>query len=110
MHIPDLFAVFFPVSADELGREQHSDLSLAELFDGDVPNVARGYFVQDGMLLRKWFPHGDDFVGDPVVQVVVPTKFQKTVLEVAHDHSGHSGVRKTYDSILRYFFLASYKT
>lgn len=26
------------------------------------------------------------------------------MLEVAHDHSGHSGVRKPYDCILRYFF------
>lgn len=56
--IPDLSAVFFPVSADVLGGEQRSDLSLAELFDSavqddDVSNVARGYFVQDGMLLRK---------------------------------------------------------
>ncbi len=107
--IPDLSAVFFPVSADVLGGEQRSDLSLAELFDiavqdDDVSNVARGYFVQDGMLLRKWVPHGDDIVGDPVFEVVVPTKFRKTVLEVAHDHSGHSGVRKPYDHILRYFF------
>ncbi len=76
--------------------------------DYDVYNVAQSYFVQGGMLLRKWDPHGVDFVGDPVIQVVVPTKFRKTVLEVTHDHSGHSGVRNTYDRILRYF-LASHK-
>ncbi len=55
-------------------------------------------------MLRKWSPHGEDFVGDPVVQVVVPTKFRSVVLEVAHEKSGHPGVKKTYDRVLRYFF------
>ncbi|RXN14858.1 hypothetical protein ROHU_002906 [Labeo rohita] len=48
---------------EELRREQILDSSLAELFtfalsDSDVPDVARAYFVQDGLLLRKWSPHG----------------------------------------------------
>lgn len=73
--IPDLSDLSFPFSTDELSKEQHSDSSLAELFtlalsDSDVPDVARAYFVQDGLLLRKWSPHGEDFVGDPIVQVV----------------------------------------
>lgn len=109
LSMPDLSAVSFPVSAEEMGEEQRSDLSLAELFnsavrDDHVSNIARGYFIQDGMLLRKWVPHGDDFVGYPIIQVVVPTKFRMALLEVAHDLSGHSGVRKTYDRVLRYFF------
>ncbi|MCI4378233.1 hypothetical protein PGIGA_G00213480 [Pangasianodon gigas] len=94
---------------DELSKEQHSDSSLAALFtlalsDSEAPDVTRGYFVQDGLLLRKCSPHGEDFVGDPIVQVVVPTKFRSVVLEVAHEKSGHPGVRKTYDRVLRYFF------
>ncbi len=109
LSIPDLSDLSFPFSSDEWSREQHSDSSLAELFalvfsDSDVPDVARAYFVQDGLLLRKWSPHGEDFVGDPVVQVVVPTKFRSVVLEVAHEKSGHPGVKKTYDRVLRYFF------
>lgn len=88
-----------------MSREQCLDSSLAELFttalsDNKVPDASRGYFVQDGLLLRKWSPHGNYFVGDPIVQVVVPTKFHPTVLEVAHDKFGHPGVRKTYDQVL----------
>ena len=49
-------------------------------------------------------PHGDNFVGDPVLQVVVPSKFRTEVLKAAHDHCGHLGVRKTYLYVLRYFF------
>ncbi len=56
-------------------------------------------------MLRKWSPHGDDFVGDPIVQVVVPITFRSIVLEVAHEKSGHPGVKKTYDRVLRYFFF-----
>ncbi len=83
--------------------------SLAELFtlvfsDSDVTDVARAYIVQDGLLLKKCSPHGEDFVGDPIVQVVVPTKFRSIVLDVAHEKSGHPGVKKTYDRVLRYFF------
>ncbi len=104
--IPDLS---FPFSTDEWSREQHSDSSLAELFtlvlsDSDIHDVARAYFVQDGLLLRKWSPHGEDFVGDPIGQVVLPTKFRSIVLEVAHEKSGHPGIKKTYDRVLRYFF------
>ena len=54
--------------------------------------------------MRKWVPHGPDFVGDPIFQIVVPSKFHSVVLQVSHDECGHMGVRKTYDRILRYFF------
>ncbi len=47
--------------------------------DSDVHDVSRAYFVQDGLLLRKWSPHGEDFVGDTIVQVVVPTKFHSII-------------------------------
>lgn len=55
------------------------------------------------MLLRKWIPH-KDIIGDPVFQVLVPTKFRQMMIEIAHDQSGHQGVRKTYDRLLRYLF------
>ncbi len=28
------------------------------------------------MLVRKWIPHGNDFAGDPIMQVVVPEKYR----------------------------------
>lgn len=47
---------------------------------------------------------GENFVGDPVIQIVLPSKFRKSVLRLAHDESGHWGVKKTYDRVLRHFF------
>lgn len=73
----------------------------------DVPDVARAYFVQDGLLLRKWSLHGKDFVGDPIVQVVVPTMFRSIVLEVAHGKSGHPGLRKPMIVVCVIFFLVT---
>ncbi len=107
--MPDLSALSFPVSAVELGKEQRSDSSLDELFQSvvspvEVDNVARGYLVHDGVLLQKYIPHKDDFVGDPVFQVVVPVKYRRMMIEIAHDQLGHQGVRKTYDRLLQYFF------
>lgn len=46
-------------------------------------------------------------LGNPVFQIVVPTKFRSDVLKVAHHDSGHSGVTKTYDRVLRRSFLAT---
>lgn len=64
---------YFPlsVSHSELQSEQRADPSLEELFGSvlaavKVKNVASGYFLQDGILVRKWVPHGEDFVGDPI--------------------------------------------
>lgn len=55
--------------------------------------------------MRKWVPQGDCFVGDEIVQIILPSSFQHTVLQIAHDRvAGHLGVRKTYERILRYFY------
>ena len=54
--------------------------------------------------MRKWVPHGERGIGDPVYQVIVPATFRKRVLRVSHDESGHMGVSKTYNRILRHFF------
>lgn len=79
---PDESAVRFPevfptcadfplsVSHSELQSEQRVDPSLetlSVLSAGQVKkNVASGYFLQDGILVRKWLTHGEDFVGDPI--------------------------------------------
>ena len=95
-------------------KSQHTDPSLSKQFDsvltGDkIENVAHGYFLQEELLVRKWVPCDGGFVGEPVFQIVVPERFRDTVLEIAHNESGHLGVRKTYDRVLRYFFLAEVK-
>ncbi len=90
-------------------EEQRSDSTLAELFQSvrpltEVKDLAQGYFIENGVLLRKWVPHGEGFMGEPVYQVVIPAKFRDVVLRVAHDESWHMGVTKTYDRILQHFF------
>jgi len=58
-------------------------------------DIAHGYFLQDGMLVRKWIPHGNDFAGDPIMQVVVPEMYRSLVLRISHDNlAGHLGVKK----------------
>uniref|UniRef100_A0A3B5QLU2 Gypsy retrotransposon integrase-like protein 1 n=1 Tax=Xiphophorus maculatus TaxID=8083 RepID=A0A3B5QLU2_XIPMA len=97
------------ISQNDLGQEQRSDPTIQHLFQSALPaeemqNHAHGYFVENKVLLRKWMPCGDDVIGQPVYQVVVPLKLRDLVLQVSHDESGHMGVRKTYDRILRNFF------
>ena len=54
------------ISHSELQSEQRADQSLDELFGSVLKSVASvQYFLQDGILVRKWMPHGEDFVGDP---------------------------------------------
>lgn len=53
-----------------------SDLCLKEMFGsvlsaGEVKNDASGYSLQHGILVMKWVPHGEDFVGEPIFQVVM---------------------------------------
>lgn len=98
------------VSRDELSKEQQSNETLKAQYEQVVDNAeirsrAQDYYIKDGVLLRKWSPHNGSCVGDPIVQVVVPSKFRPLVLETAHNRlAGHSGTKKTYDRILHYFY------
>lgn len=58
----------------------------------------------DQLLFRKWLPVDVDGIQKAVVQLAVPARFRSLVLKVAHDESGHFGVRKTYLKILKHFF------
>lgn len=71
-----------------------------------MESAAQGFFVQDDVLVHRWCAQGDDFVGKPVIQIVVPLKFRETVLKASHDDlAGHMGVRKTYGKIVCQFFF-----
>lgn len=97
-------------SKDTLVAEQKADTTLSNLFANVVPesvvrDSAMCYFLLGEVLVRKWVPHSDQGLGDPVFQVVVPTVLRNKVLQTSHgDVAGHLGVRKTYDRILRHFF------
>ncbi|KAK0145216.1 Retrovirus-related Pol polyprotein from transposon 412 [Merluccius polli] len=80
--------------------EQEEDLSLKELFQqvrpsDELESAVPGYFLEDGLLVRKWVPQSDSFVGDAIFQVVVPTRLRPEILHTAHNTAGHSGVLLT---------------
>lgn len=70
------------------------------------------YYLEDGVLMRKWTPSHTDNDWSTVFQVVVPKPYREQVMSVAHDHelSGHVGIRKTYDYLLKNFFWPSMKS
>ncbi len=106
-----------PVTRDKIVSAQRSDVTLQKCFSVVVPleraqKRKSAYFVEDGLLMRRWCPDvKEDSEWDGVYQVVIPSCCRQQVLSLAHDHdlSGHLGVKKTYTRILRHFFLASSK-
>lgn len=98
--MPCLPVLPLSVSHSELLAEQQADPSLKELFgsllsSGEMNSVS-GYLIQNGILVKKWVSRVNDFVGDPIFQVVIPSKFRDHVLKLAHDSSGLMGVRKGF--------------
>ena len=111
----NLSELSFPMSKEELIEAQKADETLSGLFDSvlpasDIDSVSQGYFLQEGVLLRKSIPHIDPVVGEPVAQLVVQYRqYRDMVLKVAHDQSGHSGVRKTFDRVIRSLYWPKLK-
>ena len=74
-----------PMSRELFVCAQHEDPSLATCFSAVVDQVeARGqvseYFLEDGLLLRKWASHkGVDESWSSVIQIVVPLAFRSEV-------------------------------
>lgn len=99
-----------PVTRSDLVRDQREDFTLCDLFSqvlsgGEVESATQGYFLQEGLLVRKWIPQAECFVGDEVIQIVVPLKLRRVVLQTAYGGvAGHLSVRKTYDNVLKYFY------
>lgn len=113
--IPDLGTL--SMSREQLIADQKSDKTLAYLFN-DVANdlsqpMSTGYFLRDGLLMRKWTPLSVSPVEEwsVVTQIVVPSSYRVEILKLAHDSplAGHLGIRKTYDRILRNFFWPGLK-
>ncbi|XP_034064355.1 REST corepressor 1 isoform X3 [Gymnodraco acuticeps] len=99
------------VSRSELAKQQQQEgPTLQELLSQvrpveEIISAAHGYFLQEGVLVRKWSPHGEVFVGEAIFQFVIPDKLREGVLKTAHDDvAGHLGVQKTYNRVLRYFY------
>lgn len=100
-------------SHEALISEEESDPSVAPLRPAaasaeDLRDVAEGFFLQDGVLLRKWRPR-DRPADEPwtvMTQIVLPESFRKEVLRLAHEASmaGHLGIRKTQENIRTHFY------
>lgn len=108
----------FLISRGQLISGQKNDTALFPLFDTAVSgkrieSLSMGYFVHEGLLMRKWMPLSISAADDwsVVMQIVIPSPYRAEILNMAHDNplAGHLGVRKTYDRILRHFFWPGLK-
>ena len=93
-------------SADDLVFEQRNDVSLKkvrELAKGPVNISRNAYFYEKNNILYRAFQDKSDGV---VNQIVVPVKYRRQLMQVAHDipFGGHMGNRKTRKSLLQNFF------
>lgn len=76
--------------------------------EDEIIAVSCGYFVNDGVLMRKWtspkMTCQDDW--SSVFQVVAPSAYCPDILHLAHYHclAGNMRVRKTLDRVLRHLF------
>lgn len=102
------------VDRAELIRLQQSDPELSQFFE----SVGKGddrYVILSGVLIRNWRNKLDP-PESSIHQIVVPSSLRVKLLQIAHDipASGHLGVSKTQNRLLRHFFghlsLATLKT
>ncbi len=75
------------LSREQLIVEQRNDEKMSSLFEAVVPVeqlecVSQGYFVEDGVLMRKWRPSNAAAAdeGQIVKQVVVPPSYRSEIL------------------------------
>lgn len=102
-----------PASRQQIIQEQWKDDGISPLFEEALPKeelekIPSGYFIKNGVLMRKWRPpqspaHEDWAV---IYQLVLPKACRAEVLEIAHKTplGGHLGIRKTYDRITKHFY------
>ncbi|XP_013867485.1 uncharacterized protein LOC106520098, partial [Austrofundulus limnaeus] len=108
--------ITLPASREEFIVAQKHDASLLKchssiLTQEEAKGKKVAYVVNEGLLLRRWA--GDNLEDwDAVYQVVVPKVFRLQVLALAHDHpmSGHLGITKTYNKVLKHFFWPGLKS
>lgn len=107
-----------PVTRDHLCTAQKADPTLQKCFSSAVSadrinNDQVSYYIENGLLMRKWSSTvALDSDWGTVHQIVVPSIYRRQILAIAHESqwSGHLGVLKTYQLILRHFFWPRLKS
>ena len=63
------------------------------------------FSIQDGIIFREYLTPDSEYIDD-LKQLVVPMKFRKHVLKLAHEAllGGHQGIQKTTDKVLSNFY------
>ena len=101
------------LSKSKFISEQEDDPELAPLFRLVLPTVELdkvpvGYYVRNGVLMRKWRPPNvpASEAWSVVHQIVVPKVYQSEILKLAHESpmGGHLGINKTYSKITKHFY------
>jgi hypothetical protein len=99
------------LNTEELIQLQKEDDTLESAWKaakGEVSTAGPGFFERDGILYRRWIPHGQDD-DTPIEQLVLPTQHRGEVLKLAHEipMAGHMGKTKTASRILQRFYWPS---
>ena len=101
------------LSRKKLIEYQENDPEIRELKEkaldkDEIQRVPVGYYVDNGVLMRKFRPPevSVEDVWTVVNQIVVPKVYRKEIIAMAHDLplGGHLGVNKTVEKILKQFF------
>ena len=107
-----------PLSRSKLITEQRNDPEILPLFDivlskDELEKIPIGYFLNNGILMRKWrsptIPASEEWAVK--YQIIIPVIYRLEILKVAHQIpiGGHLGVRKTYDKITQHFYWPKIK-
>ncbi len=105
------------VSREHLAATQKADPSLAKCVMAvdcatHVPDLGVAYFWEKGLLMSKWKPQQEELGWQEVQQIVLPSGYRQQILKHAHENvlSGHVGITKTYNRIVKYFFWPGLKS
>lgn len=101
------------VTTDRLRDEQESDATLGKIRGYEQAKQTKTrksgssfrFEKRNGIIFRVFQAPNVDY-GNSIRQVVVPVKFRKQVMHLAHESilGGHQGTKKTSDKILSSFF------
>ncbi|XP_073797050.1 uncharacterized protein isoform X2 [Danio rerio] len=115
--VTDKNSLHLKITREKLITAQKEDKTLTTLFNAAISlDLAKtkqsAYILDNNLLMRKWCSSPDKAELDAFYQIVVPAPYRPHVLCLAHDHplSGHLGVRKTYNRILKHFFWPGLKS